>query len=451
MSGLSQTNFTEGPVFGPLVRFAFPVLMALLLQSAYGAVDLLVVGRFATTADIAGVANGSALMQVITFLLNSFATGITVLTAQGIGSDDQKLAKQAVGTGLVLFFFLSILITVPLLIWTELYARLLHTPPEAMAQTCTYVRICGAGTLFIAAYNTVGSIFRGIGDSMMPLITVSIACALNIAGDLIGVAVFHLGTAGAAIATVVSQAASVLLSLLIIRRRHLPFRMGLSDLRLHRTTASRLIRLGTPLSLENLLVSSSFMVIQAIINSMGLIASAGTGTADKVCGFIMLVPIAFSQAMSAFVAQNIGAARPSRAHKALIYGISASFVVGIFMAWLTFFHGDCLATVFSSDNAVVAAAFSYLKAYAIDCLLTCFLFCFLGYYNGCGNTTFVMLQGLFSAFCVRIPVALAMSHTTGVTLFRIALATPITSVVQIALCLIVFFGQRKKTDDLSFH
>ena len=258
----------------------------------------------------------------------------------------------------------------------------------------TYTLLCSAGTVFIVAYNLLGSIFRGLRDSKLPLLAVVIACVLNIAGDLLLVAVFHLGAAGAAIATIFAQAVSVLLSLLVIRKRPLPFSFSLRDIRPNRQHIRQILKLGVPIALQDLLVGLSFSVIIAIVNKLGLIASAGVGIAEKACIFLMLVPSAFMQSMSAFVAQNMGAHKPERAKKALLLGILTSLSLGVVMGWLTFFHSDLLAGIFAKDREIILPAVDYLKAYAFDCVLTSFLFCFIGYFNGCGNTAFVMLQGI---------------------------------------------------------
>ena len=189
------------------------------------------------------------------------------------------------------------------------------------------------------------------------------------------------------------------------------------------------------MALQDVLVSISFLAIAAIVNGLGVIASAGVGVAEKLCGFIMLVPSAFGQSMSAFVAQNIGARRVGRAKRAMLYGMGASLCCGVVLAWLSFFHGDLLAGLFARDDAVIRAAADYLRAYAIDTLLTSILFCFIGYFNGRGSTAFVMAQGIVGAFLVRIPVSLLMSRREPVSLFQVGLATPCSTVVQIVLFL----------------
>ncbi|MBE6957769.1 MAG: MATE family efflux transporter [Ruminococcaceae bacterium] len=430
-------NFTEGKIFSPLIRFAIPVLLALFLQAMYGAVDLLIVGQFSgDSADIfvSAVSTGSQIMMTLTVVITGLAMGLTVYVGEKIGAGRREEAGEIIGSGITLFAVISLIITVLMVLFSTALTELMHAPAEAFDATAWYVTICSAGTLFIVAYNLVGSIFRGIGDSKIPLITVAIACVLNIAGDLLLVAVFRMGSTGAALATVFAQAASVLLSLLIIRKRTLPFAFSRKHLRPKGLHIKAMLRLGTPIALQDLLVSISFLVILAIVNDLGLNESAGIGVAEKVCAFIMLIPSAFMQAMSAFVAQNVGALKHDRARKALWYGIASSLVVGVVVGYFSFFHGDILAGIFTRDAVIIAPAAEYLKAYAIDCVLTAFLFCFMGYFNGCGNTTFVMIQGIIGGIFVRLPVSWAMRKIEPVELFRIGLATPISSAVQIVLC-----------------
>lgn len=439
-------SFTEGKIFSPLICFALPVLAALFLQAMYGAVDLWVVGKFGSAADVSAVSTGGQVMQTVTVVIVGLSMGITVLVGQKIGEERQEEAGEVIGSGICLFFVISLVLTVVMLFAAQPLAYLMQAPEDAFSRTVDYLRICGSGTLFIVAYNVLGSVFRGIGDSKLPLITVGIACVFNMIGDLLFVAVFHMGTQGAALATVLAQAVSVVLSIFIIRRRVLPFSFGKKDLRFQKRHIKRIVTVGAPVAFQDLLVSISFLVIMAIVNSLGLVASAGVGVAEKLCMFIMLVPSAYMQSMAAFVAQNVGARKLNRAGKALLYGILSSLVVGLLMAYLSFFHGDALSTLFINRNetAVISASADYLRAYAFDCILTSFLFCFIGYFNGRGKTLFVMLQGIVGAFGVRIPVSYLMSLAAEVSLFHIGLATPASSVVQILLCVGYFLLLKKR-------
>lgn len=442
---MAQTgNLTEGKIFTTLIKFAVPVFFTLFLQALYGGVDLLIVGQFAETADVSGVATGSMLLSTVTNVTTGLSMGITILVGERIGRGDRNGAGRAIGGGIFLFAVFGIILTLVMLFGAETLASLLHAPEEAFAETVMYIRICGGGSLFIVAYNVLGAIFRGIGDAKTPLVTVLIACVINILGDLLLVEVFHLGAAGAAIATVAAQAVSVIVSLFLIRRKKLPFDFSGKYVRYTKEVVNTEIKLGAPVSLQELLVGISFLVIQTIVNTFGVVDSAGVGVAEKVCVFIMLVPSAYMQSMCAFVAQNRGAGNPRRAKMALGYGVASAFAVGVIMCFVTFLHGDLLSSVFSKDPDVITASHSYLKAYAIDCLLTPFLFCFTGYFNGCEQTFFVMLQGIIGAFCVRIPVAWMISRMAGATLFQIGLGTPASSLVQIILCVGMFLYLEKR-------
>ena len=444
MAGPSR-SLTSGGIFYSLARFSLPVLLTLFLQALYGGVDLLVVGQFASTTDVSGVSTGSMLLSTFTMLVTGLSMGPTVTVGEAIGSGSPKEAGRAVLAGLTLLGSLAVLLTLGLALFAQPLAALLDAPPEAMDHTVAYIRICGLGMVFIVAYNFLGAVLRGAGDAKTPLYTVAVACAVNIVGDLLRVAGFHLGAAGAAIATVAAQAASVLLSLFFLCRKPLPFAMPPRAGRKLTRKMLRQLRIGVPVALQELLVGSSFLVIQALVNGMGTTASAGVGVGEKVCTFIMLVPSAYTQSMSAFVAQNRGAGRMDRAQQALRCGILSSLVVGAFMGALTFWHGDWLAALFARDPAVVAAARQYLQAYAIDCLLTPLLFCFTGYFNGCEKTLFVMAQGIIGAFCVRIPVAWAMSRLPETSLFLIGLGTPASSLVQDLLCVGYFLLLMRKS------
>ena len=439
-----SNDFTQGDIFLPLLRFSLPILAALILQTAYGAVDLWMVGRFATAADVSAVSTGSQLMHTITCVVTGLTMGTTVMLGQTLGQGKGEEAGSIIGSSIALFSLIAALLTAFTILGAGWLARITQVPEEAIPPSLSYIRMCGAGLCFITAYNVFGSIFRGMGDSKTPLMTVAIACAVNVAGDYLLVAVLGLGALGAAIATVCAQGVSVAVSLLVVSRRGLGFPFSPRDIRFHRVKVGRILRLGTPVALQDGLVSISFLVILSIVNSLGLVASAGVGVAEKLCGFIMLVPSAFSQSVTTFVAQNVGAGRLDRARKCLGQGILASLCFGVAIGYLSFFHGSVLAGLFNGDPAIVSAAADYLRAYAIDVLMTSFLFPFIGYFNGRGSTGFVMVQGLVGAFCIRIPVSFFMSRLLPVSLFRVGLATPCSSLAQILLCGGYFLWLRSK-------
>lgn len=445
MNKRTEQNLVQGNILRTLLSFAVPVLLALFLQAMYGAADLIIVGQFAGTNEQSGVASGSQLFNMVTMVITGLTMGVTVFVGDAIGSGKRAKAGRGVGCGIAIFAVVAILVTAVVVPFSDQLALWMHAPAQAFAQTSNYVRICGIGTIFITAYNVIGAVFRGIGDSKTPLVTVAIACTINILGDLLLVAVFHMGAAGAAIATVTAQAVSVVCSLFLIRRKQLPFDFSPCCIRFERTCIQRILRIGVPIALQELLVQFSFLFIQVVVNGMGVVQSAAVGVAEKVCVFLMLVASAYMQSISAFVAQNNGAGCWERSRQALFYGIKTALAAGAVMGALAFFGGSILSSIFSNEPLVIANAHDYLKAYAIDCLLTAVLFCFIGYFNGCGRTAFVMIQGVIGAFCVRIPVVFLMSHLKGITLFHIGLGTPISSAAQIILCVIAFKALQANT------
>lgn len=440
----NQVDFTQGKIIGPLMRFAMPVMFALFLQAMYGAVDLFVVGWFADPEDVSAVATGSQIMLTLGNLVTSLAMGTTIYFGQQIGMGNIKKGGAIIGASISLFATIGILMSVTIPIFANGIATIMKAPENAFSETVEYITICGAGMLAIVFYNLIGAVFRSMGDSKTPLMTVAIACVFNIGGDLFLIAGFGLGAKGAAIATVAAQLLSVVISLFIIKKKGLSFEFNLKMIRFDGSIIGHVLKLGFPIAMQDFLVGISFLVLQAIVNSIGVMESAGVGVAQKVCGFIMLVPLAFMQSISAFVAQNVGAGKMDRAYKALKNSVIVSSFFGIAMFVLAFFKGDLFTGLFANTEKVILAGAEYLKAYAIDCLLTCFLFCFIGFYNGRGNTTFVMAQGLIGAFAVRIPVSLFMCNWEPVSLFHIGLATPCSTLVQILLCFGFFVYSRKK-------
>ncbi len=436
--------FTEGPILSPLLQFALPVLLALLLQAMYGGTDLLIVGQFSSAGEVSAVSTGSQVMHSVTSVITGLAMGATILLGQKIGQKRESEAGDVIGSSICMFAVVAVLVTAAMAGGAGSLARIMHAPAPAFDSTTLYIRICSAGSVFIIAYNVLGSIFRGIGDSKTPLLAVFIACVFNILGDLLFVAVFHMAAAGAALATVLAQGISVVLSLVIIRKKELPFTFGRTNIRFHRQLVGKILSLGFPIALQDFLVSVSFLAIIAIINGLGVIASAGVGVAEKLCTFILMMPSAFSQSMSAFVAQNYGAGKMDRAKRGMVYGMAVSFGFGLLLSYVSFFHGTLLTGIFAREEAIILAAADYLRAYAIDTLLVSFLFCFTGYFNGYGRTTFVMLEGIMGAFCVRIPVSYLMSRRPGVSLFQVGLAIPLSTVVQIIVCILYFIRSEKK-------
>ena len=427
-----KADFTKGNILKKLVAFMMQVLGALILQAAYGAVDLLVVGRFGSTSGLSAVSTGSQVLNLVTFVVTQFAMGITVLIARYLGEKRPERIGAVIGGGAVVFTMMSVALFIAMVGFARPISVLMQAPAEAVDLTASYVRICGAGIFFIVAYNLLSAIFRGLGDSKSPLLFVLVACIVNIIGDLVLVAGLHMDAAGAAIATVTAQALSVVFAVMLLLKKDLPFAITKKDFRLN-PQCRKFLKIGLPLALQEFLTQISFLALCAFVNRLGLEASSGYGVACKIVNFAMLVPSSLMQSMASFVSQNIGAGKKKRAKQSMFTGIGVGLAVGCVVFVLVLFKGDVLCSAFSTDAAVIQNGFAYLKGFAPETLVTAIMFSMVGYFNGNNKTVWVMTQGLIQTLLVRLPLAYFMSIQPNASLTKIGLAAPVATTVGIVL------------------
>ena len=427
-----KSDFTQGSILKKLVAFMIPVLGALILQAAYGAVDLLVVGRFGSTSGLSAVSTGSQVLNLVTFVVTQTAMGITVLIARYLGEKRTEQIGAVIGGAAVVFTIISVILFVVMVGFAHPISILMQAPTEAVDLTATYVRICGGGIVFIVAYNLLSAIFRGLGDSKSPLLFVLVACIINIFGDLALVAGLHMDAAGAAIATVAAQACSVVFAIVILLKKQLPFTIKKQDFRLN-PQCQKFLEIGLPLALQEFLTQVSFLALCAFVNRLGLEASSGYGVACKIVNFAMLVPSALMQSMASFVSQNVGAGKIKRAKQSMFTGIGVGLTVGCLVFALVMLKGDVLSGFFSTDAAVIQNGYAYLKGFAPETLVTAVMFSMVGYFNGNNKTVWVMTQGMIQTLLVRLPFAYIMSIQPNASLTMIGLAAPVSTTVGIIL------------------
>ena len=438
-----KADFTQGSILKKLVAFMMPVLGALILQAAYGAVDLLVVGRFGSTSGLSAVSTGSQVLNLVTFVVVQFAMGITVLIARYLGEKRPEKIGAVIGGGAVVFTIMSVVLFIVMVFFARPISVLMQAPVEAVDLTSSYVRICGAGIFFIVAYNLLSAIFRGLGDSKSPLLFVLVACIVNVIGDLVLVAGLHMDAAGAAIATVTAQALSVVFAVMLLIKKNLPFKITKKDFRLN-PQCKKFLKIGLPLALQEFLTQVSFLALCAFVNRLGLEASSGYGVACKIVNFAMLVPSSLMQSMASFVSQNIGAGKKKRAKQSMFTGMGVGLIVGCIVFILVMFKGDVLSGIFSTDAAVIQNGFAYLKGFAPETIVTAVLFSMVGYFNGNNKTVWVMTQGLIQTLLVRLPLAYFMSIQPNASLTKIGLAAPVATTVGIVLNVGFFIYMNRK-------
>ncbi len=441
----SKSDFTQGNILGKLIPFMMPILGALILQAAYGAVDLLVVGRFGTTSGLSAVSTGSQVLNLVTFVITQLAMGVTVLIARYIGEKKPAQIGALIGGAIVVFAIISVVLFVVMIVFSHPISVIMQAPKEAVSLTSVYVRICGGGIFFIVAYNILAAIFRGLGDSKSPLIFVAVACVINIAGDLILVAGLKMDAAGAAIATVFAQAVSVVLACIMLFKRHLPFKFTQKDFRFN-MHCKRALKIGLPLALQECLTQVSFLALCAFVNRLGLEASSGYGVACKLVNFAMLIPSSLMQSMASFVSQNVGAGNEKRARKAMLTGIGVGLVIGCIVFVFIMFKGDLLTGIFTTDEAVVQNGYDYLRGFALETIVTAVLFSMIGYFNGHDKTVWVMIQGLVQTLLVRLPLAYYMSIQPDANLTKIGFAAPAATIFGIVLNVVFYICMNKKAE-----
>lgn len=432
----STTNLAQGNVYKMLISFGLPFLIANFIQALYGAVDLAMVGWFSGQATVAAVSIGTQVTQMLNSIISGLTMGGTILIAQYIGAKRTEDTRQTITTMLTMFAVSAFVFMAVMFVATPAILRLINTPAEAMHAAKQYVYTCSGGIFFIFGYNAISAVSRGMGDSRRPVIFIGIACVANILLDLLLVGGFGMGASGAAIATVLSQGVSLLLSIRLLKSRDFIFDFKLKSFRIHRDKALKIFKLGLPVSLQETILSVSFLFISAIVNSLGVVAAAATGICGKFESFAMLPASAFSGALAAIAGQNIGAGKPERAKKALFAAIILALCCSMFFFAAAQLFPESVMQLFKADQAVSAAGVEYMRTFSFDFILVCFGFCLNGFLNGCGRTIFVMINGGIASIFIRLPLAYILSTTFHGSLFVIGIAAPAATLISVTVALL---------------
>ena len=433
-----EKDLTNGSVLKNIAYFSLPYLLSYFLQTLYGLADLFIIGQFEGVASTTAVSIGSQVMHMLTVMIVGLAMGSTVCIGQAVGAGDKKHASAAIGNTVTLFMLLSVVITALLLALVRPIVSVMSTPAEAADGTRAYLTICFIGIPFITAYNIISSIFRGLGDSKSPMIFIAVACAANIALDYIFIGAMGLGPAGAALGTTLSQAISVVFSLVVILRRKSGISLERRDLHPQRDTMGRLLRIGVPVAAQDGLIQIAFIVITVIANRRGLDAAAAVGIVEKIISFVFLVPSSMLSTVSALCAQNIGAGKQARAEQTLRYAIIIAVSFGIIIALLTQFISEQAVGLFTPDVIVITLGGQYLRGYIWDALFAGIHFCFSGYFCACGRSEISFIHNISAIALVRIPGVYLTSKLFPDTLFPMGLATAAGSLLSVIICVIAF-------------
>lgn len=445
---MKKTNLTDGSIGKTLFLFAIPFLIANILQSLYGAVDLFVVGKYCDSESVAAVSTGTQVTQIITSLVSGLTLGSTILIGKYMGQKNLTRVRQTIGTTLSVFAITAVLLTVGMISFRDPLLNLLQTPKEAFDLTAQYVTICSLGNIFICGYNAISALLRGYGDSTRPMIFVGIACFLNIVLDIIFVKYCHMGVSGTALATVLSQAFSMILSIIYLKKSHFLFDFKLSSFRITGTVAKELAFVGIPISFQEMIVRISFLYLMTVMNKCGVFAASVVGISSKYDVFAMLSATSMANALAAVTAQNIGAGKPERARKSLWYGMSFALSVSfLFWIWAQLSPASMIR-VFSSDENVIAAGIPFFRSCSYDYILVAIVFCLNGYLNGRQKTVWTMVSCSAGALLLRIPMVYFFGKYFASDLGMLGKIAPIVSGIMALYTLIYVLYEGKKNQPL---
>ena len=439
-----KRELTSGSVMKNLLFFSLPYLLSFFLQTLYGMADLLIIGQFGGVADTTAVSVGSQVMHMLTVMIVGLAMGATVNIGQAIGGRDNRRAALFTGNTVTLFMGLSVILTLFLLVLRSAIVSAVSTPADAAAGTGDYLTICFIGIPFITAYNIISAVFRGMGDSKSPMYFIAAACAANIALDYLFIGALGMGPAGAALGTVLSQAISVIISLIVIKRRSTGLALTKADIRLNKQIIGKILKIGVPVAMQDGFIQIAFMVITVIANRRGLNDAAAVGIVEKIIGFLFLVPSSMLSAVSALGAQNIGAQKPERARKTLLYAIFIAAGFGGTVAVIMQFLSSGAVSLFTDSAVVTRLGGEYLRGYAWDCLFAGIHFAFSGYFCACGKSGISFMHNMIAILLVRIPGAYFMSSMFPETLYPMGLATAAGSLLSAIICAAAFIILIKK-------
>lgn len=420
-----------------------PYLLSYLLQTLYGMADLFIIGQFEGVASTTAVSIGSQVMHMLTVMIVGLAMGSTVSIGQSVGANDKKSAATNIGNTVTLFMLLSLILTVILLVLVKPIVSIMSTPTEAIPGTIDYLTICFIGIPFITAYNIISSIFRGMGDSKSPMYFIAVACAANIGLDCLFMGPLHMGPAGAALGTTLSQAISVITSLAVIFRRKSGISVTKNDFRPQHTVMGKILKIGFPIALQDGLIQISFIVITIIANRRGLNDAAAVGIVEKVMSFLFLIPSSMLSTVSALGAQNIGAGKAERAKLTLRYAALIAVCFGTVTAITIQFIAEPVVALFTNaatqDGAeTVRLGGQYLRGYVWDCIFAGIHFSFSGYFCACGKSIISFIHNIIAILLVRIPGVYLTSLLFPATLFPMGLATAAGSLLSVMICAAAF-------------
>lgn len=439
-----EVDLSKGHIGKQLLLFSIPFIISNIIQALYNVADMVIVGQFSGMASMSGVNIGGNITILFTNFAVGLSAGATVLIAQHKGAGRRREMTECMGTLFVSLAIIAVLCTLLLVGFKDQLLILMHTPEESFAEASSYLLVTSLGTIFIFGYNALSAVMRGLGDSKNPLKFVTIACFTNIFLDIWFVKGLNMGAFGAALATVISQALSMVLCILYMKRNDFVFKFDRESLKIRTKHLRLLLKVGIPTALQNIIVSLSFIFLTAMTNTLGVAASAAVGAVGKFNGFGILPALALSMSVSAMSAQNLGAGQTERALKTMKTGMVMTFCMCVVVYAVANIFPKQILSIFGSDEEMLNLGLQNLRPFSIDYLIVPFVFCLNGFFIGSGHTVFSMINGAISAVLVRVPVAYIFGIVLKKGVAGIGMGAPVASAVSMIVGLIYLSSGRWK-------
>lgn len=406
-------DLTKGKEGKLIFYFALPMIIGNVFQQLYNTVDSIIVGRTLGKNSLAAVGASFPIMFLLIALIMGVTMGTTILIAQYYGAKDMENVKKAIDTAYIFLFFACIVITVIGLIFSGPMLRLLKVPDDVMSEAKTYLNIIFAGITATFGYNSISAILRGLGDSKTPLYFLIVATVMNIFLDLLFILAFGWGVAGAAWATVISQAFSFIVGFMYLNKTQELFKFKIKEMIFDKEIFNLSVKIGLPSGLQQMFVAAGMMALQSIVNSFGTDTMAAYTAAGKLDSFAAMPAMNFSAAISTFVGQNIGAGKPERVKKGYRVTLLMASIVSLSTTAIVLLFGKPLISIFSPDPNVIKIGTRYLAIVGIFYILFSTMFVTNGVIRGAGDTLIPMFTTLMSLWVIRVPVSKFLSDKIG--------------------------------------
>lgn len=444
-----EIDMCNGPLLGKILRFSIPLMLSGILQLLFNAADIVVVGQFSGSEALAAVGSTGSLNALIVNIFMGLSIGSSVLVARYYGAQDWKNVYDVVHTSMLLSAISGVILILLGISLAGVLLELMGTPENVLDQAVLYMQIVFAGMPAMMIYNFGAAILRAVGDTQRPLIYLLIAGVVNVILNLFFVIAFHMGVAGVALATVISQCISAALVVICLMRSSSCYQLRLKDLHISKDKLLQIIRIGLPAGIQGAVFSVSNVLIQSSINSFGAIAVAGNTAASNIENFVYTSMNSLYQASLSFTSQNIGAKKVERIVPVLVRCLACVIVIGVGLSGLVLLFGTPLLGIYSSDPEVIQYGLGRLSVVCATYFLCGIMDVSCGSIRGMGYSvapTIVSLTGACGFRILWILTFFAMDRT----LFNLYLSYPVSWIITLVahlICFFVFFRQWKRKND----